>query len=514
MLWPIGTGTVKACVNVFGAKQFHPILQSSLIESYYVNFYSEFVELNEMECVRLLLVLGWLVVVQLRLMLILLVPIYETTKQSLVCINIGALTGGVIVPIVAQWNVTVAYFIPVCVLGAGVMLFSAGTGKYVKPKPKHDIHYVTTGVLEACGCGKTRRSQRERMIHPSPSESKVGIGTIALVSALVVPFNVAYAQMATTFIVQGSVMRPFGLVDAPMMNNADAISVLAFGYIIGNVIYPALNARQIKIPTTYKFAIGSAFGALALGCAIFTDYEIHRTYEATGEAISVLWQAFPYFLIGIGEIFAVSAAYEVAFTVAPAKMKSLASAANLFMVGGAPNVMCLMLYNACRSWFINSKGTANIHKLKDYASAKVVNYFWLLEIISLMGVIVNILPPVKNWVASIEEAAAETVKSPMSTPVIRKNLMQRRKLRTESSNENDEETPLVKSKKHVNYLKYGSGPQLLKMGSMRAGPSLKKKVPPHSQHRPPVAGVGTKEQAMAQQVRNKLLPYANSETPK
>ena len=166
------------------------------------------------------------------------------------------------------------------------------------------------------------------MIHPSPSESKVGIGTIALVSALVVPFNVAYAQMATTFIVQGSVMRPFGLVDAPMMNNADAISVLAFGYIIGNVIYPALNARQIKIPTTYKFAIGSAFGALALGCAIFTDYEIHRTYEATGEAISVLWQAFPYFLIGIGEIFAVSAAYEVAFTVAPAKMKSLASAAN------------------------------------------------------------------------------------------------------------------------------------------------------------------------------------------
>lgn len=442
------------------------------------------------------------------------VPIYETTKQSLVCINIGALTGGVIVPIVAQWNVTVAYFIPVCVLGAGVMLFSAGTGKYVKPKPKHDIHYVTTGVLEACGCGKTRRSQRERMIHPSPSESKVGIGTIALVSALVVPFNVAYAQMATTFIVQGSVMRPFGLVDAPMMNNADAISVLAFGYIIGNVIYPALNARQIKIPTTYKFAIGSAFGALALGCAIFTDYEIHRTYEATGEAISVLWQAFPYFLIGIGEIFAVSAAYEVAFTVAPAKMKSLASAANLFMVGGAPNVMCLMLYNACRSWFINSKGTANIHKLKDYASAKVVNYFWLLEIISLMGVIVNILPPVKNWVASIEEAAAETVKSPMSTPVIRKNLMQRRKLRTESSNENDEETPLVKSKKHVNYLKYGSGPQLLKMGSMRAGPSLKKKVPPHSQHRPPVAGVGTKEQAMAQQVRNKLLPYANSETPK
>ena len=38
-LWPFGTGIVKSIVNVFGAKQFHPLLQSSLIESYYVSFY-------------------------------------------------------------------------------------------------------------------------------------------------------------------------------------------------------------------------------------------------------------------------------------------------------------------------------------------------------------------------------------------------------------------------------------------------------------------------------------------
>ena len=49
------------------------------------------------------------------------------------CINIGAfssgaLTGGIVVPIVAQWNVTVAYFIPVCMLGLGVLLFVVGTG--------------------------------------------------------------------------------------------------------------------------------------------------------------------------------------------------------------------------------------------------------------------------------------------------------------------------------------------------------------------------------------------------
>ncbi|KAL7539384.1 hypothetical protein ACHAXR_011100 [Thalassiosira sp. AJA248-18] len=470
VLWPIGTGTVKACVNVFGAKQFHPILQSSLIESYYVNFYT--------------------------------------------CINIGALTGGTVVPIIAQWSVTVAYFIPVCMLALGVTLFAAGTKRYVRPKPKHDASYFVHEALAFCGCDKSRRSKRDRsmVIQPSPTESKVGIGTIMMLSSLVVPFNVAYAQMATTFIVQGSVMENFGVVDAPMMNNADAVSVLALGYIIGNVMYPALHRRGIKIPTTHKFAIGSALGSVAVLCAIATDYRIHRVYRETGEAITVLWQVFPYFLIGIGEIFAVSAAYELAFTVAPAKMKAVASAANLFMVGGLPNVFCIGLYNICRAWFLNSRGEAHIHKLEDYVTASVVNYFWLLEGITLLGVIVNLSPWVKNWVASIEESAAETVKSPMSTPNIRKNLIKRRQVRKQdSSSGGDEETPLIRSQKHANYLKYGNGPELMKMGSMRAGPSLKKKAGgggggPHSHNRPPTAP-GAQNTSLLQ-VRNKLLPHA------
>jgi dipeptide/tripeptide permease len=38
-LWPVGTGIVKSVVNVFGAKQYHPFLQSLLLEQYFVNFY-------------------------------------------------------------------------------------------------------------------------------------------------------------------------------------------------------------------------------------------------------------------------------------------------------------------------------------------------------------------------------------------------------------------------------------------------------------------------------------------
>lgn len=463
VLWPLGTGMVKSCVNVFGAKQFHPILQSSMIESYYVNFY--------------------------------------------MCINIGALAGGVVVPILAQWNVTVAYFIPICILGLGVCLFVAGTRRYVRPVPMHNVSAMICDALGLCGgnndgdggggaCrsrtnkklpkhrnydGITQRPQQRLCAENCTDENvRVGIGTIALLSGLVVPFNVAYSQMATTFIVQGTIMRKYWIIDAPLMNNADAVSVLAFGYLIGNVIYPELSRRRIKIPTTYKFAIGSAFGAWAVLCAIITDYRIHNVYRETGEDVTVLWQIFPYLLIGIGEIFAVSAAYELAFTVAPPKMKAIASAANLFMVGGFPNVLCILLYNACGGWFLNADGVAKIHKLNDYADAHVVNCFWVVEAISLFGVFINILPCVRDWVADIETMAAETIKTPMSTPIIRKNLMMRKRQEhrrlssARAGTVDDEESPLIKAERHAQYLEYGDGPSLNKFGSMRAGPGMKK----------------------------------------
>ena len=95
VLWPVGTGIVKSIVNVFGAKQFHPLLQSSLIEAYYVKFY--------------------------------------------MCINIGALIGGVVVPLLAQKNVTMAYFLPVVLLFMCVSLFASGSSRYVRSAPQSSL---------------------------------------------------------------------------------------------------------------------------------------------------------------------------------------------------------------------------------------------------------------------------------------------------------------------------------------------------------------------------------------
>jgi dipeptide/tripeptide permease len=400
-LWPVGTGIVKSVVNVFGAKQFHPLIQSALIESYYVNFY--------------------------------------------MCINIGALAGGVIVPILAQTNVTMAYFIPVGVLSLGVFCFLLGTPRYVITKPRGDL------------------------LSSEDDGTGLSISSVARVCLLIVPFNIAYSQMATTFVVQGTVMRKFYVIDAASMNNADAVSVLAFGYIIGNVLYPWLAEKDYKLMTTHKFALGSALGALAIGWALVIEFWIHSNYDATGGKISVLWQAPAYVLIGIGEIFAVSSAYEVAFTAAPPQKKALASAFNLFNVGGLPNVLCLVLYHACSQWFENAAGNSNIHNIEHYTEAHIYKYFLVLLVIALSGVFINMHPSIKNWVQSIEDNAAEAIKTPMATPTLTKRKQER----------GMENAPLLQSniRDHQKYLKYGTGPILHKSGSMRAAPFLKKTDP-------------------------------------
>ena len=410
VFWPTGTGVVKSIVNVFGAKQFHPLLQSSLIESYYVNFY--------------------------------------------MCINIGALIGGIVVPVVAQMDVTLAYTYPVAMLCIAVLLYLLGTPRYVRSKPSGEVFARKAGNSQPDGGG-----------------SMIGLSTIFRISVLIIPFNIAYSQMATTFIVQGTVMKKaFGWIDAASMNNADAVAVLVFGYAVGAYVYPALANRGIKIPTTYKFAIGSGLGAMSIAWALYMEYKIRATFKETGEKLNIMWQAWAYILIGAGEIFAVSAAYEVAFTASPPEKKVLASAVNLFCVGGIPNVLCIALYQSCSSWFLNSRGTTSISRIKDYTTANVDKYFWVLFAISLVGVFVNILPPVRDFVASVEEEATEMVK----TPVMKKPSRHRRLTSADSS---DEESPLIDSpmlqiKRHQAYLKYGSGPVLYKQGSMRAGPSL------------------------------------------
>lgn len=418
-LWPMGTGMVKSLVNIFGAKQFHPLLQSSHIESYYVYFY--------------------------------------------MCINIGAFAGIILIPVVAQSNVTAAYWIPVGMLTLGVILFVLGTPRYVRSNPPHSCW----------SSDKKNYRKKNKPWMPPTKPSSVGLMSIFRICCLIIPFSIVYSQMATTFIVQGTVMkRAFGFVDAATMNCVDTISVLGNGYVIGGIIYPALAKRNIKVPTTYKFAIGSGFAACAIAWALVVEHKIHLHYQMAGEPISVLWQIPSYALVGVGEIFAVSSAYEVAFTVAPPNKKGISSALNLFCIGGIPNILCIGLYHVSARWFTNANGTTSISDIEDYVTASVSYYFLVLLAICFFGVGLNLFPSVREWVHSVEEDATEAMKTPSTTPRPMTPRQQRR-AREEGNVVVDESAALLAAKQHKNYMKEGSVPVLYKLGSFRAGVILK-----------------------------------------
>jgi dipeptide/tripeptide permease len=369
ILYPLGAGSIKAVVNIFGAKQFHPVLQSAMLSRYYINFY--------------------------------------------MFINMGALIGGLVVPIIAQHNVTAAYFIPVGTMAVALLVFILGAPRYVHMKPDKTSLLKTLQVIGSstvcCQGFDSKKASNGGTLSDNFVQGVKHLLYIIPITALVVPFNVVYSQMATTFIVQGTVMKNAGFIDASMMQNIDAISVLFFGFVIGQYLYPFLEKRGIDLPTTHKFAMGTSCAVLACVCALIIEYQIRDVYMDTGDNISILWQAFAFFFIGAGEIFAVSAAYEAAYKVAPKEQKALASAINLFFIGGIPNYICMAMFNAATPWFTGAEGNGHIESLESYTTTSIQNYWWLLIGIGLIGCLVNVLPWTKNWVATIESTALESL---------------------------------------------------------------------------------------------------------
>jgi POT family proton-dependent oligopeptide transporter len=340
-LCPIGLGLVRPITSVFGAKQFHPVLQSSMIETYYIYYYQ--------------------------------------------AINVGALGGGILIPLVAQINDTAALLAPVGLLALGVALFVLGSGRYVRIAPRRDVLSKTLRVINCCPrFPKSRRSVRA---------ARQLLRVIA-VSALTIPFDVAFCQMTTVFSVQALAMRPVGVIDAAMMQNFNAGCGILAGFALGSWLYPALQRRGVKLSIAHRIAIGTTLGAGSIVSAIGVDYAIHRALEAGSTKISILWQAFNYALIGIGELFVLTTSFEATYVIAPVDQKGLATAINMFVTSALPSFLSIGLYHSFSFWFPSQNGLL----ADSYAESRVYNYLWVLLAIMASGVCLNALPSVARWV--------------------------------------------------------------------------------------------------------------------
>ena len=90
-------------MSVFGAKQYHPILQNKMLETYYVYFY--------------------------------------------LCINVGSLVGGIVVPLLCEVSLRAAYLVPLCSLVVGFCIYLLASRRYVRRPPERTALLNTLKVL-------------------------------------------------------------------------------------------------------------------------------------------------------------------------------------------------------------------------------------------------------------------------------------------------------------------------------------------------------------------------------
>jgi POT family proton-dependent oligopeptide transporter len=209
-LMPIGVGLNKACINAFGAKQFHPILQSSMLEQYSVYLY--------------------------------------------VTVNTGALLGMPIISVLAQTNVGGAYLIPLFSLLIRLLVLVIFSRRYVKTPPPTSNHQKHIETHREEGWFVHSQTYLLTVLIDSCTSCISGYSFYYCICVIIYSYTV----------VQGNAMKPLGLMDASVMQCSDPIAVLIFGYLTGNIPYPFLARRNIKISTTHKICHRYSFLCIIL----------------------------------------------------------------------------------------------------------------------------------------------------------------------------------------------------------------------------------------------------------
>lgn len=311
VLLSVGAGGIKSCVSVLGGQQYSPVDQKEQLTTFFTLFYAS--------------------------------------------INVGALIGGFVVPIVIQEtnkNYFIGYMIPAVAFAIATVVLIMGSRRYVLMKPQGStvleiIRVIGAGIkklsLNAC-----RRSQGGDFDDHFIDDAKSFFSLIPFF-LMVIPFNITYYQIFSGFESQSEKMASylFGWkMPHEWMVNIDPIAVILGSLVVDKLIYPTLRKKNKMPSVMIRFAIGYCFGILANLCALGVELVVMNAETGT---VSIWMQVPQFAFVAFGEIFIFSTSYEVAFTKSPEPLKAVASATNLvgFAIAGFTGSALIQL---CSPW--------------------------------------------------------------------------------------------------------------------------------------------------------------------
>ncbi len=348
VLVTVGAGGIKSCVNVFGGQQFHPQhpRHAAATTSFFSYFYA--------------------------------------------VINLGSLVGGITVPQLAESvSFFVAYLVPVCSFVVASVVFVCGSSRYVYFKPKGspviDVARVLFAATRNCCNFQACKRSKGGDFDDAFVDDVLQLLRLMPILSLTLPLNIAYNQMTTAFLTQGEKMdsRIFGAHFAPaLMQNVDPAAVVLASLIVDRLLFPTLRSRGWMPSVISRFTIGCVLGGIALMCAVGVERAVMA--QEVPNTVSIWWQVPQFTLIGVAEIFTFSTSYEVAYTMAPQKLKAVASACNLlyFSLSG---FLSSLLFTVSSGWMPNFKVTDPA----TYKDAHYDYYFVVLAGICGAGVLAS-----------------------------------------------------------------------------------------------------------------------------
>ncbi|KAH0707655.1 hypothetical protein KY285_010252 [Solanum tuberosum] len=213
-------------------------------------------------------------------------------------------------------------------------------------------------------------------------------------------FSAVYAQMATLFVEQGTVMdTAIGSFRIPpaSLSLFDAVSVIIWVPVYDRILVPiarSFTGKERGFSKLQRIGIGLFLSVLCMSAAAIVEFkrlqlarDLGLVDEAVAVPLSIFWQIPQYFILGAAEIFTFIGHLEFFYDQSPDAMRSLCSALSLLTtaMGNYLSSFILTVVTSITTiggkpgWIPNNLNSGHL----DY-------FFWLLAALSFCNFVIYV----------------------------------------------------------------------------------------------------------------------------
>lgn len=254
--------------------------------------------------------------------------------------NIGSLSWFATTAMEHETGFTSAYALCLGCMVLAVIMLIVGQRWYIKPPHEGNVLPAAAKII-TCACRngfKMDHAQPEYQLayHQNTvswssqlvTEVTRGLKACRVLIAFVM-FYVCFDQMQNNLISQNAQMETNG-VPNDLVGAMNQVGCIIFAPLIQEVLYPFLHRRRIYLRPVTRITIGFCF---VVAYMLYATLVQHFIYSSTDTKVNV-WIAAPlYFLLAIGEVFAMVTAMEYAYDHSPKDMKAIVQAVSLLLAG-------------------------------------------------------------------------------------------------------------------------------------------------------------------------------------